>query len=128
MLVRRRCLPALLLIGCLPLLAAQKKKATPAPAATPAVDPWDEPQPAVEKLDLNMYNRIREEGLQHSHVMEYASALTDDIGPRLTGSPNMAKANAWTRDQFTAMGCANAHLEDWASSAWAGSRSTRGCA
>jgi carboxypeptidase Q len=112
-LVRRRCLPALLLIGCLPLFAAQKKKAAPAPAAAPAVDPWDEPQPAVEKLDLNMYNRIREEGLQHSHVMEYASALTDDIGPRLTGSPNMAKANAWTRDQFTAMGCANAHLEDW---------------
>ncbi len=42
-----------------------------------------------------------------------ASALTDDIGPRLTGSPNMAKANAWTRDQLTAMGCVNAHLEDW---------------
>lgn len=25
----------------------------------------------------------------------------------------MAKANAWTRDQFTAMGCSNAHLESW---------------
>ena len=36
MLVRRRCLPALLLIGCLPLFAAQKKKAAPAPAAAPA--------------------------------------------------------------------------------------------
>ncbi len=45
--------------------------------------------------------------------MEFASALTDDIGPRLTGSPNMAKANAWTRDQLTAMGCVNAHLDDW---------------
>jgi carboxypeptidase Q len=31
----------------------------------------------------------------------------------LTGSPNMAKANAWTRDQLTKMGCVNAHLEDW---------------
>ncbi len=75
--------------------------------------PWDAPQPAVEKLDLTMYQRIREEGLMHSHIMEYASALSDDIGPRLTGSPNMAKANAWTRDQLTAMGCVNAHLEDW---------------
>ena len=37
----------------------------------------------------------------------------DGIGPRLTGSPNMAKANAWTRDQLTKMGCVNAHLEDW---------------
>ena len=25
----------------------------------------------------------------------------------------MAKANAWTRDQLTKMGCVNAHLEDW---------------
>ena len=39
--------------------------------------------------------------------------LFDDIGPRLTGSPNMAKANAWTRDQLAAMDCANAHLESW---------------
>jgi carboxypeptidase Q len=45
--------------------------------------------------------------------MEYAGALFDDIGARLTGSPNLAKANAWTRDQLTAMGCANAHLESW---------------
>src|SRR6202167_5168172 len=70
-------------------------------------------QPATESLDLNACNAIREEGLQHSHVMDYAGGLADGIGPRLTGSPNMAKANAWTRDQFTKMGCANAHLEDW---------------
>src|SRR5580658_9617356 len=72
-----------------------------------------ETQPATESLDLGMYARIREEGLTHSHVMEYAGALFDDIGPRLTGSPNLARANAWTRDQLTAMGCANAHLESW---------------
>ena len=70
-------------------------------------------QPAVEQIDLNAYNAIREEGLNHSHVMEYGGGLMDGIGPRLTGSPNMAKANAWTRDQLTRMGCANAHLEDW---------------
>ena len=45
--------------------------------------------------------------------MEYASALDDGIGPRLTGSANVKHANEWTRDQFTAMGCSNAHLEDW---------------
>ena len=72
-----------------------------------------EAQPATESLDLGMYARIREEGLSHSHIMEYAGALFDDIGPRLTGSPNLAKANAWTRDQLTAMGCSNAHLESW---------------
>jgi carboxypeptidase Q len=70
-------------------------------------------EPATDALDLTMYGRIREEGLLHTHVMEYVSALSDGIGPRLTGSPNMAKANAWTRDQLTALGCQNAHLEDW---------------
>ena len=88
--------------------AADKPKA---PATE--VPSWEQPQPSVEKIDLNAYMRIREEGLQHSHVIEYASALADGIGPRLTGSPNLAKANAWTRDQLTAMGCVNARLEDW---------------
>jgi carboxypeptidase Q len=73
----------------------------------------DVQQPTTESIDLNAYNAIREEGLQRSHVMDYAGGLIDGIGPRLTGSPNMAKANAWTRDQLTKMGCVNAHLEDW---------------
>jgi carboxypeptidase Q len=73
----------------------------------------DVQQPTTESIDLNAYNAIREEGLQRSHVMDYAGGLIDGIGPRLTGSPNMAKANGWTRDQLAKMGCVNAHLEDW---------------
>jgi hypothetical protein len=88
------------------------KKPTPAPPP-PAADPYTEVQPATETLDLNMYQRIRDEGLNHSHVMEFAGALMDGIGPRLTGSPNLAKANAWTRDTLTKIGLENAHLEDW---------------
>jgi hypothetical protein len=90
--------------------AADKSKTSSANANEPS---YDQPQPQVETLDLNMYQRIRLEGLNHSHAMEYASALFDDIGPRLTGSQNLKHANEWTRDQFTAMGCSNAHLEDW---------------
>jgi len=109
----RRPVSALLLTIAIPAcaaFAADKAKTKPPEDTTPS---YEQPQPATENLDLTMYQRIREEGLQHSHIMEYASALADDIGPRLTGSPNMAKANAWTRDQLTAMGCVNAHLEDW---------------
>jgi Peptidase family M28 len=114
MFARTRRISVVLLLATLPLFAADKKKPAPPAAATdPDIGPWSEPQPAVEKLDLTMYQRIRDEGLQHSKVMDYGSALADDIGPRLTGSPNMAKANAWTRDQLTAMGCVNAHLDDW---------------
>ncbi|MBI5771570.1 MAG: M20/M25/M40 family metallo-hydrolase [Verrucomicrobia bacterium] len=57
--------------------------------------------------------RIREEGLNRSKVMETLSYLTDVIGPRVTGSTQMRRANEWTRDQFTAWGLANARLESW---------------
>ena len=68
---------------------------------------------AAEKVDLEAITRIRYEGFHDSKVMELASGLMDSIGERLTGSPNMKRANEWTRDQFTAMGLSNAHLEAW---------------
>ena len=102
-----------LLAAALTLHAADKPKAAATAPAVQSVDPYAEVQPAAEKLDLAMYQRIRDEGLNHSHVMEFASALMDGIGPRLTGSPNLAKANAWTRDTLTKIGLENAHLEDW---------------
>jgi len=100
------------LVLLVPAQAADKTK-TPPPAAPAATDPYAEVQPATETLDLAMYQRIRDEGLNHSHVMEFATALMDGIGPRLTGSPNLAKANAWTRDTLTKIGLENARLEDW---------------
>src|SRR6202046_5759603 len=96
----------------LPLLLTAQTKGKNAPADTSGPS-YEAPQPAAESLDLAMYARIRDEAIAHTHVMEYASGLMDGIGPRLTGSPNLKRANEWTRDQFTAMGCANAHLEDW---------------
>ena len=106
-----RLSPTVFLAAALVLHAADKPKVSaPPPAAT---DPYAEVQPATETLDLNMYQRIRDEGLNHSHVMEFGTALMDGIGPRLTGSPNLAKANAWTRDTLTKIGLENAHLEDW---------------
>ena len=66
-----------------------------------------------EKVDLEAITRIRYEGFHNSKVMDIASGLMDSIGERLTGSPNMKRANEWTRDQFTAMGLSNAHLEAW---------------
>jgi carboxypeptidase Q len=57
--------------------------------------------------------RIKDEGLKRSQVMATLSYLTDVIGPRLTGSPNMKRANEWTRDKLAAWGLGNAHLEAW---------------
>ena len=72
---------------------------------------WSQEKP--EKVDLETITRIRYEGFHNSKVMDYASGLMDSIGERLTGSPNMKRANEWTRDQLTAMGLSNAHLEPW---------------
>jgi hypothetical protein len=98
-------------VFALPSVAADKKPVA-APAAATA-KAWEAEQPTVEKIDLDAYMRIREEGMQHGRVMQFASALVDGIGPRLTGSPNMAKANEWTKETLTKIGLENAHLEDW---------------
>jgi hypothetical protein len=66
-----------------------------------------------EKVDLEMVSRIRYEGFRNSKIMEIASGLMDGIGQRLTGSPNVHRANEWTRDKLTEFGLSNAHLESW---------------
>src|SRR5438270_2983905 len=68
---------------------------------------------AAETADLQMQTRIRQEEFRNSKVMEIASGLVDFIGARLTGSPNMKRANEWTRDKLTEFGLSNAHLEEW---------------
>ncbi|MFL6200881.1 MAG: M20/M25/M40 family metallo-hydrolase [Thermoanaerobaculia bacterium] len=68
---------------------------------------------AEEPVDLAMVTRIREEGLHHSQVMETARQLTDVLGPRLTGSPQLKAANEWTRQQLADWGLRDAHLEPY---------------
>src|SRR5262249_18290059 len=68
---------------------------------------------AQEKVDLDMISKIRYEGFHNSKIMEIASGLMDQIGPRLTGSPNVKKANEWTRDKLSEVGLANSHLGAW---------------
>jgi carboxypeptidase Q len=65
------------------------------------------------RLDLETLTRIRDEGFNHSQVMDTASYLCDVIGPRLTGSPAYQKAHEWTRQQLEQWGLKDAHLESW---------------
>src|SRR5438045_9679255 len=69
--------------------------------------------PITEKIDLDAIYRIKDEGLQHSKVMEVESYLTDVYGPRLTGSPNIKEAADWAQKTMTAWGLANVHFETW---------------
>lgn len=66
---------------------------------------------AEEPVDLDMVNKIRDEGFYRSEVMESLRVLTDEIGPRLTASPGMRAASKWTVDTLQAWGLENVHLE-----------------
>ena len=78
---------------------------TPTPAAAQSTEPAKDPNDPIE--------RIKDEALNRSQVMQTLSYLSDVIGPRLTASPGMKRANEWTRDQLTKWGLQNAHLEPW---------------
>jgi carboxypeptidase Q len=93
---RHRAASALLLLSL--LLAPVARAQTPAPPPPPAPDPVE---------------RIKDEGLNRSQVMQTIAHLTEVIGPRLTGSPALKRANEWTRDKLTEWGLANARLEPW---------------
>jgi carboxypeptidase Q len=85
------------------------------PSATPVVVPaTQQPAQRTPAKDPNdPIERIIDEGINRSQVMQTLSYLSDVIGPRLTASPGMKRANEWTRDQLTKFGLQNAHLEAW---------------
>ncbi|MDT7688507.1 MAG: carboxypeptidase [Acidobacteriota bacterium] len=104
---------ALLLFANLP---ASARQTVPAPRSTPAQTPApDAARPAARPTpDPNdPVQRIRDEALNRSQVMQTLDHLTNVIGPRLTGSPGMRRANEWTRDRLNEWGLQNAHLEPW---------------
>ena len=55
--------------------------------------------------------RIIDEGMNRSQVMLTAHELMDRIGPRLTNSPGMRRAEDWALRKFAAYGLANVHRE-----------------
>src|SRR6266403_1956715 len=59
--------------------------------------------------DAQILSEIRE----HSEAAANLEYLSDSIGARLTGSPQLKQANDWTRDMFAKYGAVNAHLEGW---------------
>src|SRR5438093_10021797 len=66
-----------------------------------------------ERVDTEVINKIKEEGLKKSKVMETISFLTDVHGPRLTNSPQLRNAAEWTKGRLTKWGLENVHLEPW---------------
>src|SRR5579872_5588326 len=66
-----------------------------------------------EKPDLSTIQKIRDEGLQDSHVMDIAFHLTDASGDRLTASPGFMRAANWAKQQLSDWGLTGAMLDPW---------------
>ena len=100
-------------------IALAHAQQTPPPSAPGANEPSaKEVVKAVEKAEAtppstDPIDRIKDEAMNRSQVMATLGYLTDVIGPRLTASPAMKRANDWTRDKLAGWGLENAHLEAW---------------
>jgi len=66
---------------------------------------------AAQEVDRLAINGIIDQGLNHSEVMQTAAYLTDRIGGRMTNSPQMRQAEAWTQQRFRDWGLSNVRAE-----------------
>ena len=102
---RRRTVRLALMLATLGVISAVMADGPPA-------GPRPSTGPTTAAADP-VISRIRDEGLNHSQVMDTLDYLCNVIGQRLTGSPTQARASEWTRDQLARWGLSNAHLEPW---------------
>src|SRR5262245_52919993 len=89
-------------VGILSLPAALAVALTQMPRAQPS-----------EEVDRAAIDRISQEALGRSQLMETAASLTDLYGPRLTGSPHLKAAADYVIGRLTGWGLENPHLEAW---------------
>ncbi len=68
------------------------------------------PLPA-QQIDRTVVAQIIDEGTTQSQVMPLAQHMTDVVGPRLTNSPQMRRAEQWALDTFNEWGLSNVHKE-----------------
>ncbi|MGB3863391.1 MAG: hypothetical protein WA915_15025, partial [Candidatus Aminicenantaceae bacterium] len=64
-----------------------------------------------ENVNEAMVSRIWEEEINHSQVMEIVSYLSDVLGPRIPGSPEIGKAYQWTGEKFKEWGMSHVAIE-----------------
>jgi len=70
------------------------------------------PLAAQSTIDTTGIGAILDQALHRSEVMQNLEYLSDNIGPRLSSSPAMRRANDWTASRFKTYGL-SAHLEPY---------------
>ena len=101
----------MLLVAGLALAAASANAQQAAPVARSAAT---NAQRAISvPADTAQVARMIDEGLHRSHAAADLEYLLDVIGPRLTGSAAVQRANEWTRDKFKEYGADSVALDPW---------------
>jgi hypothetical protein len=81
-------------------------------ASGPSAAPAAPPSPA-EDGTMPALTAIAGEGMMNTHAYDDLEDLSDNIGGRLTGSPQAAEAIAWGLARMRALGLSNVHQEKW---------------
>src|ERR1700730_19255333 len=68
-------------------------------------------QEANEEATKAALVKIAVEGLVESHAYESLTQLSDDVGARVTGSPQSQKAVEWSLNKMRSIGLENVHAE-----------------
>jgi hypothetical protein len=85
---------------------------TASPAATPAAAS-DVKRAQTASLATELEQKVIADTKSDSDIMTNLTYLSDVIGPRLTGTAALKKANDWTAERMKAYGLTNVHLESW---------------
>jgi len=91
------------------------RRPLPPPAPAEAAK-TEAPKEAAVKADATaeMDKKIVEQVKADKELLKSdLTYLASQIGPRLTGSPQLDRASLWTEGQFRALGLENAHRESW---------------
>ncbi len=104
-------------LACVVLgLASATAQSAPAPGAAP---PGSGPAASLlSPADLDAIARIQAAGLADRRAYNLTEALTTELGPRLAGSPQEARARAWAVARLQAEGFADARIEPFKITFW----------
>src|ERR1700719_4165887 len=84
-------------------------------AARPAISATGSTDLASTATDgtLKALTAVAGAGTMDTHTYQYLEELTDDIGARVTGSPEAGRAIEWGVEKMKAIGLENVHTEPW---------------
>jgi carboxypeptidase Q len=68
---------------------------------------------SLDEATLKALAAVAGAGTMETHTYQYLEELSDDVGARVTGSPEAAAAEAWGAEKMKAIGLENVHMESW---------------